>query len=143
MPSSGPKRKRSSGPKRKRAPRPLTGPLIGPRILRLPDVQAKVGQPVSTIYAAMAKGTFPQPIPLGERAVGWLESEIDGWILACLRKREAQGHRFVKKNGFSDVQGLQAEEQDRGGVRAPQDRNAGEPSIPGADPKRPSRARPT
>jgi prophage regulatory protein len=35
-------------------------------------------------------GTFPRPIPLGERAVGWLESEMDSWIEACLRKRETR-----------------------------------------------------
>jgi prophage regulatory protein len=62
-------------------PRPL-------RILRLSAVKAKTGQPTSTIYAAMASGTFPRPIPLGERAVGWLESEIDSGIEACLRKRD-------------------------------------------------------
>jgi prophage regulatory protein len=65
------------------APRPL-------RILRLRDVKAKTGQATSTIYAAMASGNFPKPIPLGERAVGWLESEIDAWIEACLRKRETR-----------------------------------------------------
>jgi prophage regulatory protein len=65
------------------APRPL-------RILRLRDVKAKTGQATSTIYAAMTEGKFPRPIPLGERTVGWLESEVDGWIEACLRKRETR-----------------------------------------------------
>jgi prophage regulatory protein len=60
------------------------------RILRIRDVKAKTGQATSTIYAAMASGKFPRPIPLGERTVGWLESEIDSWIEACLRKREAR-----------------------------------------------------
>jgi prophage regulatory protein len=60
------------------------------RILRLSAVKAKTGQATSTISAAMASGNFPRPIPLGERAVGWLESEIDSWIEACLRKREAR-----------------------------------------------------
>ena len=60
------------------------------RVLRLRAVKAKTGQATSTIYAAMASGKFPRPIPLGERAVGWLESEIDSWIEACLRKRETR-----------------------------------------------------
>jgi len=30
----------------------------------------------------MKKGEFPQAIQLGGRAIGWLESEIDEWILA-------------------------------------------------------------
>ena len=58
------------------------------RILRLSAVKAKTGQATSTIYAAMASGTFPKPIPLGERAVGWLDSEIDEWIEGCRRKRD-------------------------------------------------------
>jgi prophage regulatory protein len=60
------------------------------KILRLSAVRAKTGQATSTIYAAMASGKFPRPIPLGERTVGWLESEIDSWIEACLRKRESR-----------------------------------------------------
>jgi prophage regulatory protein len=59
------------------------------RILRLSAVKAKTGQATSTIYAAMASGNFPRPIPLGERAVGWLESEIDGWIESRVRTRDA------------------------------------------------------
>ena len=58
------------------------------RVLRLRDVKARTGQATSTIYAAMASGKFPRPIPLGERAVGWLEAEIDSWIESCLRKRD-------------------------------------------------------
>ena len=58
------------------------------RVLRLRDVKARTGQATSTIYAAMASGKFPKPIPLGERAVGWLEAEIDSWIEDCQRKRD-------------------------------------------------------
>ena len=58
------------------------------RVLRLREVKARTGQATSTIYAAMASGKFPRPIPLGERAVGWLEAEIDSWIEGCLRKRD-------------------------------------------------------
>ncbi len=39
-----------------------------------------VGLSRSTIYALMAAGKFPKSISLGERAVGWLESDIQGWI---------------------------------------------------------------
>ena len=58
------------------------------RVLRLRDVRARTGQATSTIYAAMASGKFPRPIPLGDRAVGWLEAEINSWIEGCLRKRD-------------------------------------------------------
>lgn len=56
-------------------------------ILRRPAVQAAVGLSTSTIYAMMAEGTFPKPIRLGKRAVGWPESSIREWLSA--RKAES------------------------------------------------------
>ena len=50
------------------------------RILRLPKVEARTGLSRSSIYVRVAKGTFPPPIRLGPRAVGWLESEVNQWI---------------------------------------------------------------
>ena len=49
-------------------------------ILRLPAVKARTGLSRSTIYLRISEGTFPKPISLGARAVGWLESEIDSWL---------------------------------------------------------------
>ncbi len=52
-------------------------------ILRRKQVQAKTGLSRSTIYARIAKGKFPRPIDLGGgRAVGWIESEIDAWLIS-------------------------------------------------------------
>lgn len=50
------------------------------QILRLPEVKARTGLSRSTIYLRMSQGGFPLPISLGGRAVGWLESEVDGWL---------------------------------------------------------------
>jgi prophage regulatory protein len=55
-------------------------------VLKRPAVQARTGLSRSTIYLMMAQGAFPKPIPLGARAVGWLETEIDAW----LQSRKAQ-----------------------------------------------------
>ncbi len=49
-------------------------------ILRLPFVKSRTGLSRSTIYLRIAAGSFPKPVNLGSRAVGWLESEIDGWL---------------------------------------------------------------
>jgi prophage regulatory protein len=49
-------------------------------ILRLPLVKARTGLSRSTIYLRAAEGTFPKPVSLGARAVGWLESEIEAWL---------------------------------------------------------------
>jgi prophage regulatory protein len=49
-------------------------------ILRLPAVQAAIGLSRSTIYLRIAEGTFPRPVSLGARAVGWLQSDIEEWL---------------------------------------------------------------
>jgi prophage regulatory protein len=51
-------------------------------ILRRPDVEARVGLSRATIYAKMADGSFPKPIRLSERAVGWKTDDIDAWLAA-------------------------------------------------------------
>lgn len=55
-------------------------------ILRLPTVKARTGLSRSTIYLRVSQGTFPKPITLGVRAVGWLESEIDEWLAQQIAK---------------------------------------------------------
>jgi prophage regulatory protein len=49
-------------------------------VLRLPVVKARTGLSRSTIYLRIAEGSFPKPVSLGDRAVGWLESEIESWL---------------------------------------------------------------
>lgn len=49
-------------------------------ILRLPAVKASTGLSRSTIYLRVSEGTFPRPVSLGGRAVGWLEAEIQEWL---------------------------------------------------------------
>lgn len=56
-------------------------------ILRLPQVKQRVGLSRTSIYRAAKDGSFPQPIPLGPRAVGWTSTSIDAWIAS----REQQG----------------------------------------------------
>jgi len=50
------------------------------KIIRLPAVKAKTGLSRSSIYLRMSKDKFPKSISLGERAIGWLESDIEQWI---------------------------------------------------------------
>ncbi len=49
-------------------------------ILRLPTVISRTGLSRSTVYLMMTKDKFPLPISLGERAVGWLEDDINQWL---------------------------------------------------------------
>lgn len=60
-------------------------------ILRLPAVCARIGLARSTVYLFIKEGGFPRPVQLGERAVGWLESEIDAWLARRIEaSREAR-----------------------------------------------------
>lgn len=49
-------------------------------ILRRREVEARTGLSRSTVYLRVASRTFPSPISLGGRAVGWVEEEIEGWL---------------------------------------------------------------
>lgn len=50
------------------------------RILRRPAVEKLTGIPRSTLYAKIAVGDFPAPIKIGQRAVGWLEIDVNNWL---------------------------------------------------------------
>jgi prophage regulatory protein len=56
------------------------------QLLRLPQVMDRVGLRPTRIYELMGDGSFPKPIRLGERAVAWLDSEVNAWILAQAQK---------------------------------------------------------
>jgi prophage regulatory protein len=58
------------------------------RILRRAEVEQTTGLPRATIYDKIAKGMFPRPIKLGERSVGWLETEIIAWQKARIAERD-------------------------------------------------------
>jgi prophage regulatory protein len=62
-------------------------PRIERRILRRPEVEAKVGLKRAQIYTLMREDKFPKAVRLGVRAVGWDSIEIDQWILDRLRDR--------------------------------------------------------
>jgi prophage regulatory protein len=49
-------------------------------ILRLPAVKTKTGLSRTTIYNRVNNGSFPKPIKIGVRAIGWLENDIDKWV---------------------------------------------------------------
>ncbi len=57
------------------------------RILRRPEVEAKVDLKRAQIYTLMREDKFPKAIRLGVRAVGWDSIEIEQWILDRLKDR--------------------------------------------------------
>ena len=50
------------------------------KVLHLNAVKELTGLSRSSTYLMMRAGTFPKNISLGARAVGWLETDIQGWI---------------------------------------------------------------
>ena len=59
------------------------------RILRIREVTDRIGVARSTIYEWQSRGAFPPSIPLGERSIGWLESDVTAWI----ERKAAEGRR--------------------------------------------------
>jgi prophage regulatory protein len=60
-------------------------------ILRLPDVKRSTGLSRSTIYLRIAQGTFPKPVSLGGRGVGWLEAEVQQWLQRRIEASRSEG----------------------------------------------------
>ena len=50
------------------------------RFLKLKQVMSITGIGRSTIYFWMKQSLFPASIKLGERSIGWLEADIEGWM---------------------------------------------------------------
>jgi prophage regulatory protein len=61
--------------------------------LRRKQVETRTGLSRSTIYQYIKDGVFPKPVPLGPRAVGWLESDVSEWIAARVKIARDGGQR--------------------------------------------------
>ena len=54
--------------------------LKASKILRLPQVCEFTGLGRSTIYKKLSDGSFPPPVRLGPRAIGWRTRDIVSWL---------------------------------------------------------------
>lgn len=64
-------------------------------ILRRKQVEARTGLSRSTIYSRLKPNpkrpgdfdpTFPKPVTLGAKSVGWVESEVEAWLSAQVER---------------------------------------------------------
>lgn len=46
----------------------------------LAKVMSKTTLSRSTLYSYIKQGKFPSPIKLGDRAIGFIDAEVDAWI---------------------------------------------------------------
>ncbi len=67
------------------------------KFLRLKEVMAITALSRSSIYKFMSEERFPQTISLGDRAVAWLESEVEEWMEEKLQHRELNGCNAIAK----------------------------------------------
>jgi prophage regulatory protein len=58
------------------------------RLIRLEEVKRRTGFQKSSIYNRITEGIFPRPVPLGARAVAWVEDEIQEWIDSRISERD-------------------------------------------------------
>ncbi|GLO43962.1 helix-turn-helix transcriptional regulator [Pseudomonas putida] len=73
------------------------------RIIRMKEVVDLTGLARSTIYKYIAEGTFPKPVSLGDRCVGWVHSELHDWILAKIEERDLAAGTVVRAIGYVNV----------------------------------------
>ena len=73
------------------------------RIIRLKEVIDSTGLARSTIYKYIAEGTFPKPVSLGDRCVGWVDSEVHEWIQARIEERNLAESSVVRSTGHLSV----------------------------------------
>lgn len=63
------------------------------RILRKPEVVARVGYSAMHISRLEKAGRFPKRIRLGANACGWVEHEVNAWIEARIAERDSLAER--------------------------------------------------
>ena len=68
------------------------------RLLRLADVRFMTGLGKSSIYAAIAEGTFPAAVNVTGYAVAWRESEVDAWIASRTKHSPATPIKTVEQS---------------------------------------------
>lgn len=55
----------------------------GLKVIRHAEVCRKLGISAASLFDMVTKGAFPKPFSIipGGRSVGWLEADVDAWIV--------------------------------------------------------------
>jgi prophage regulatory protein len=73
-------------------------------IVRHKHVRQKLQVSSAQLFAMVARGLFPKPFQIipGGRAVGWLESDVDMWILNQKQRATSEVKRSLHSEPLSD-----------------------------------------
>ena len=66
------------------------------RVLRVDEVRKRTGLSRTTLWRLERRGAFPAHRQLSPGAVGWIEAEVEAWILGRLT-REARGDEIPQR----------------------------------------------
>lgn len=61
------------------------------KIIRIKEVMELTGLARSTIYKFISNSQFPKSVALSDHCVGWVESEIQDWIIMKVNNRNIKG----------------------------------------------------
>ncbi len=71
------------------------------KVERPPEVIKRTGRSRSSIYLGIEDGTFPKPVKLGARSIGWPSTVIDAGYAP--KKFQAAWGKWIKQSGINDI----------------------------------------
>ncbi|MCE9679197.1 AlpA family transcriptional regulator [Shewanella sp. AS1] len=60
------------------------------KLIKLKEVMEMTSLSKATIYRMIKQEAFPEKLSIGGRAVAWVESEVQNWILTRIEERDSQ-----------------------------------------------------
>ena len=78
------------------------------KFIRMQRTKQKTGLSHGGVYLHMKQGTLPSSIRIGEKAVAWIESEIDAVMKARIERRTDEEIRTLVKKLEADRAALVA-----------------------------------
>ena len=59
-----------------------------PTLIRIAEVMRRTGRTRSRIYEDMARGRFPKSLKIGDRAIAWVDAEVDQFVAKAIAARD-------------------------------------------------------
>ncbi|MDW1624963.1 AlpA family transcriptional regulator [Vibrio sp. Vb2704] len=73
------------------------------KLIRQKEVTEMTGVSRASVYKLMAVGRFPKSVSLGVRAVAWVESEVQEWILERIAERDEQQSGYASSSSSDSI----------------------------------------